>query len=143
MKRGKVSTSHVRKHAAMQPPPPPASRSQSAPIVHSAVPCQGKNLARVIAGNLSSYIAVGGREVAYDLVLERLNWIMVALEVSTHMHSLRRCNACDCAPQLCVCVRGRAFVYARRQCGLGSHSSSEGSKVGGTVAAISTAGAPG
>ncbi|KAI8465539.1 MAG: hypothetical protein J3K34DRAFT_84781 [Monoraphidium minutum] len=40
-----------------------------------------KNTARVITGNLSSYLAVGGREVAYDLVLERLNWLMAALEV--------------------------------------------------------------
>ena len=44
---------------------------------------QGKNLARSIAGTLSSYYAVGGREVAFDVVLERLKWLMVTLEVGS------------------------------------------------------------
>ncbi|GBF89673.1 hypothetical protein Rsub_02843 [Raphidocelis subcapitata] len=41
----------------------------------------GKNMARSVSGTLSSYIAVGGREVAFDVVLERLKWLMVALEI--------------------------------------------------------------
>lgn len=40
----------------------------------------GKNISRLLANTLSSYVAVGGEEVAYDLVLEKLNWVMAALE---------------------------------------------------------------
>jgi hypothetical protein len=65
------------------PKPDPISNSLNQPPSTNPNPptySQAKNTARVIAGNLSSYVAVGGHEVAYTLVLERLNWLMAALE---------------------------------------------------------------
>lgn len=39
-----------------------------------------KSVSRLIAGTLQSFVETGGQDVAYDLVLEKIHWLMVAVE---------------------------------------------------------------
>jgi hypothetical protein len=72
-------------------------------------PLPGKNLARVLSGHLPSFIALGGREAAFDLVLTRLNWLMVALEVKPN--TLAVVFHCFCALPVCLSAKRGSCVF--------------------------------
>ena len=58
-----------------------------------------KSAARAVAGSLQSFVEIGGAEEGHDLVLARITWLMVALEVRARARGF-----CDHMCCVCVCV---------------------------------------